>query len=94
MDEFKRKIKLLDDIVYEVIEKENIPCSISTENFAEAHCRTVARLSQSAKSFEQIVREILNEEGFNREKIGNFHKSITLVLLTILLNNMVMLLLF
>lgn len=78
MNEFERKIKLLDDIVYEVIEKEKIPCSISTENFAEAHCRTVARLSQSAKSFEQIVREILNEEGFNKEKIGNFHKSITL----------------
>lgn len=78
MEEFKRKIKLLDDIVYEVINKDKINCSITTENFAEAHCRTVARLSQSAKSFEQIVREILSEEGFDKEKIGNFHKSVTL----------------
>jgi len=78
MNEFKRKIKLLDDIVYDVINKEKINCSISTDNFAEAHCRTVARLSQSAKSFEQIVREILKEEGFDKEKIGNFHKSVTL----------------
>ncbi len=78
MEEFKRKIKLLDHIVYEVVQKENIPCSISTENFAEAHARTVARLSQSAKSFEEIVCETLSEEGFDKEKIGNFHKSITL----------------
>jgi thymidylate synthase ThyX len=78
LEEFKRKIKLLDYIVCEIINKDNIDVNVSTENFAEAHCRTVARLSQSAKSFEQIVKEILNTEGFDKEKIGNFHKSITL----------------
>ena len=78
MDEFKRKIKLLDHIVLEVIEKEKIPLVVSNQNFAEAHSRTVARLSQSAKSFEQIVKEILTDEGFDKEKIGKFHKGITL----------------
>lgn len=78
MDEFKRKIKLLDHIVLEVIDQEKIPLVVSNQNFAEAHSRTVARLSQSAKSFEQIVKEILTDEGFDKEKIGKFHKGITL----------------
>ena len=78
MNDFKRKIKLLDSIVCEIVSQDHINLNVSTENFAEAHCRTVARLSQSAKSFEQIVREILNTEGFNKEKISNFHKNVTL----------------
>lgn len=78
MEKFKRKIQLLDDIVHQIIQEDKINLNVTTENFAEAHARTVARLSQSAKSFKDIVKEIIVQEGFDKDKIGQFHKSITL----------------
>lgn len=74
----ERKIRIIDDLVAEVAKEQNLNLNLSTENLGEAHGLIVARLSQSSKPFNEIIKELFNENGLNKEKIMDFHKRITL----------------
>jgi thymidylate synthase ThyX len=74
----ERKIRIIDDLVAEVAKEQNLKLNLSTENLGEAHGLIVARLSQSSKPFNEIIKELFNENGLNKEKIMDFHKRITL----------------
>jgi thymidylate synthase ThyX len=74
----KRLIRVIDNLVAEVASEQKLNLNLSTENLGEAHGLIVARLSQSPKPFNEIIKEIFNENGLNKEKIMDFHKRITL----------------
>ncbi|MFA5360954.1 MAG: FAD-dependent thymidylate synthase [archaeon] len=74
----ERKIQIIDDLVREVAIEQKLNLNLNTENLGEAHGLIVARLSQSSKPFNEIIKEIFNENGLNKEKIMDFHKRITL----------------
>lgn len=74
----ERLIRIIDELVAEVATEQKLNLNLSTENLGEAHGLIVARLSQSSKPFNEIIKELFNENGLNREKIIDFHKRITL----------------
>ncbi len=74
----KRKIILLDELLKEVALENKIQLNSSGEGLGEARGMIIARLSQSAKPFKEIIKEILGNNGLNKEKIMDFHKRITL----------------
>ena len=74
----ERMIRIIDDLVAEVAKEQNLNLNLNTENLGEAHGLIVARLSQSSKPFNEIIKELFNENGLNKEKIIDFHKRITL----------------
>jgi len=71
----ERKIQIMDSIAREVAKEKGIALE---ENLGEAHCMVAGRLSQSAKPFKEILGEIFDEKGFNKEKVADFHKRVTI----------------
>ncbi len=74
----ERMIRIIDDLVAEVAKEQKLNLNLSTENLGEAHGLIVARLSQSSKPFNEIIKELFNENGLDKQKIIDFHKRITL----------------
>ncbi|MGI6589179.1 MAG: FAD-dependent thymidylate synthase [Candidatus Iainarchaeum sp.] len=74
----KRVIRIIDDLVAEVANEQKLDLNLTSENMGEAHGLIVARLSQSPKPFKEIIKEIFDDNGLNKEKIIDFHKRITL----------------
>jgi len=74
----ERMIRIIDDLVAEVAKEQNLNLNLNTENLGEAHGLIVARLSQSSKPFNEIIKELFNENGLDKQKIMDFHKRITL----------------
>ena len=71
-----RSIRIIDDITNEVAKELNV--EIKEENLGEAHSMVIGRLSQSAKPFKEILKEIMNDKGFDKQKVMDFHKRITI----------------
>lgn len=74
----QRTIRIIDDLVAKVAKEQNLNLNLSTENLGEAHGLIVARLSQSSKPFNEIIKELFNENGLDKQKILDFHKRITI----------------
>ena len=73
----ERKIKLIDNLVFETAKENGVEIK-QGENLGEVNGMVVARLSQSAKPFKEIISEILNTNGFDKNKVKDFHERITL----------------
>jgi len=71
----ERKIQIMDDIAKEVAAQKGVKIE---QEMGEAHCMVAGRLSQSAKPFKEILDEIIGENGFNKEKVADFHKRVTI----------------
>ncbi len=64
-------VKLVDDLLNDF--------SVDDSNcVGEAKGMVIARLSQSKKPFEEIIKEIVDGNNFDKEKVSDFHKRITL----------------
>lgn len=74
----KRKVRLIDDITAEVAKENNLLEKLQSENLGEAHSMVIARLSQSAKPFKEIIKEVLTSGGLDKGKVSDFHKRITI----------------
>lgn len=74
----KRKVKLIDELTLEVARENKLEEAVRNENMGEVHSMVIARLSQSAKPFTEIIKEILGTNGFEKEKVTDFHKRITI----------------
>ena len=73
----KRNIKLIDNLVFETAKENGLEVK-QGENLGEVNGMIVARLSQSPKPFKEIIGEILNNNGFDKDKVKDFHERITL----------------
>ena len=73
----ERKIRLIDSLVLETAKENGIEMP-KGENLGEVNGMVVARLSQSAKPFKEIIKEIVTNNGFDKEKVKDFHERITL----------------
>ena len=47
---------------------------VGEESLGEAHSMVIGRLSQSAKPFKEILKEILGGDGLDKTKVMDFHK--------------------
>jgi thymidylate synthase ThyX len=72
-----RNIKLIDNLVFETAKENGVEVK-QGENLGEVNGMVVARLSQSPKPFKEIIGEILNNNGFDKNKVKDFHERITL----------------
>jgi thymidylate synthase ThyX len=73
----ERNIKLIDELVLDVAKENNVDLH-KGENLGEVNGMVVARLSQSAKPFKDIIKEIVTNNGFDKDKVKDFHERITL----------------
>jgi len=71
-----RSVRIIDDITNEVAKELNV--KIQEENLGEAHSMVIGRLSQSAKPFKEILKEIMSDKGFDKQKVMDFHRRITI----------------
>jgi thymidylate synthase ThyX len=71
-----RKVKLIDDLAREIAAERG--AKIDKESFGEIHSMVIGRLSQSPKTFSEILKEILDEKGFDEQKVADFHKRVTI----------------
>ena len=77
VDMNERKIILIDDLVFQTAKENGVKIE-QGENLGEVNGMVVARLSQSPKPFKEIISEIVNNHGFDKEKVKEFHERITL----------------
>ncbi|MFA6268187.1 MAG: FAD-dependent thymidylate synthase [archaeon] len=76
MENAKAKVMLIDDLVEDIANELNV--KITGEAKGETHSMVIGRLSQSAKPFSEIIKEILNEKGLDTQKVTDFHKRVTI----------------